>query len=209
VETGGVTSYDAEVVSNPHWSTETRNCYGVHMARADTDTVRLPGGETIPRRLEHKGATDLRPEGVPPVDIEGWEILDDSGGVIEFTITLRTQPGEPGMTFQELGAVNLAFLHHNKVLFEAWKRRATIRLPEDLERTGRGFDQLSVERRFEAAEAVRATSKRLRSPARSAHDLDEILEAFDSGGIAAVVDLGYSRSYAYKLVSQAKAEAGR
>jgi hypothetical protein len=180
------------------------------MARRDSETVRLPGGETVPRRLDHQGDTNLRSDDRPPVTIDGWETLDDTGNVTELSITLRTQPGEPGLTMEELGDVNLAALHHNRVLAHIYNRRAAIRIPEDTDTlavTGRTFDQLARERQAQARTAMRTTSKRIRTAqAVPPERLAEILDTFENGGINAVMKLGYSRSHGYKLVARAREE---
>lgn len=176
------------------------------------DTVRLPGGETVPRRLEHKGRTTLRPEDRPPVNVDGWEILDDHGGVTELHITLRTEPGEPGLTMKELGEIDLSVLHLNRVQWEVWNRRAAIRTEdfEMLAATGRSFDDLSKERLDQAAKAAKSTVKRLRSGSTvTPEQLTEVLDAFEANGIGAVTKLGYSRSHGYKLVARAREELGR
>jgi hypothetical protein len=170
------------------------------------DTVWV-GGTTISRRLQYESETNLRPD-QPPVEVEGYEVLDDAARVTEIHVTLRVQPGEPGLTAEELGRVNLAALHHNRVLFEVWKRRATITLPDDLDETGLDYWSLVAQRKQEAEAGVRAASKSIRRPGTTPERLAEVLEAFETndGGIKAVMKLGYSRSQAYKLLKAAREE---
>jgi len=175
------------------------------MPRAKEDTIRI-GGETFPRRLEYSGPSTLRSDEQPPVNIDWWADQDDNGGVTKIVIELETQPGEPGLTTKELSSVDLGALRHNRVLQEIWNRRAPIRT-EDFD-TGRSYDQLAREHQEQTSRAMRAASKALRKPPSVPPErLAEILDLFVSKGINAVMKLGpYSRSYAYKLVAQAREE---
>jgi hypothetical protein len=175
------------------------------------DTVRLPGGEPISRRIEYSGETNLRPD--QPVEIEWYEILDDEGRPTEVSIKLRTPIGAPGLSMKEQSEVRLDVLHVERTKFEVWKRRAAIRIPDDTDailQSGSTFIDLQDAKLRQADDAVKSTSRALRtsttvSPAR----LDEVLKAFADGGIHKVTALGYSRSHAYKLVSRARQELGK
>jgi hypothetical protein len=169
------------------------------------EAVRLPGGETIPRRIELSGDTDLRPKDVPPVEIEGWEILDDEGNPTETHIILRTQPGEPGLSAKERQAVNLDAMHHNRVLFEVWRRTTMIRAGNMT------YPDLRPERQAQASHAMKVASRGLRAPRNAVKPatLAEVLDAFKEKGIGGVTAMGYSRTHAYRLVKRAREELGR
>jgi hypothetical protein len=169
------------------------------------DTVRLPGGQLIPRRIALSGETELRPEGTPPVDVSGYEVLDDDGRPTELVIKLKTRPGEPGLDGAELGAVNLAALHHNQVTFEVWKRTTMVTVGN------MSYADLGPERQYLARANVKAASRGLRAPknAIKPSTLTEALDAYESKGIGAVMKMGYSRTHAYRLVKRARQELGR
>jgi hypothetical protein len=171
-----------------------------HVSRDPKDTVRLASGDEVPRTITMAGGQafirDQR-DGVSYAEVDASVAFRDDGSTDSITVTLRAPSNEPGLTDDEIGRVNLAVLRHSLIFRTVFLHRLPVTTS----------DMAAYVLTEQMGEAQRAAGRATgwRHP-RAVPDerLAEILEAFEAGGINAVMKMGYSRSQAYKLAKRAK-----